>query len=199
MHESLSAKDGRLIWHPYTQAKTVPIPVVIASAQGCYLYTDTGKKLFDGISSWWVNSHGHCHPYINNAINQQLERLEHVMFANFTHEPAIKLAEHLVKVVPPGLSRVFFSDNGSTAVEVALKMAFQYWQHRGKDRPYFIALKHSYHGDTFGAMSVSERSIFTKPFWPLLFNVLWSESTCRSNITDSLSEAAITKQALQEL
>lgn len=198
MTNRLIQKDLEIIWHPYTQAQTAPAPIVIKRALGAYLYTHDGHRLFDGISSWWVNSHGHCHPHINQAIAKQAEELEHVIFASFTHEPAINLAEKLLSKLPAGLTRVFYSDNGSTAVEVALKMAYQYWQNRGQHRPYFVALEHSYHGDTFGAMAASERSVFTKPFWPLLFNVLKTPSTCTSQVDNNYSEKEITERALQE-
>jgi adenosylmethionine---8-amino-7-oxononanoate aminotransferase len=195
----LATRDQKLIWHPYTQSKIAPAPIVITRGSGSYLFTDTDKKLFDGISSWWTNAHGHCNPYISQAINEQLNKLEHVIFASFTHEPAVKLAELLVKAAPAGLARVFYSDNGSTAVEVALKMAYQYWHHQKQHRPYFIALEHSYHGDTFGAMSVSERGIFTKPFWPLLFDVIKTKSPCISQVTKELSAQIITERALENL
>lgn len=199
MEKTLVELDQQLIWHPYTQAQVAPLPIAITHAAGSYLYTESGHKLFDGISSWWTNSHGHCHPYINEAISRQAKKLEHVMFANFTHEPAIKLAQHLIEVAPKGLSRVFYSDNGATAVEIAIKMAFQYWHNKKQDRPYFIALEHSYHGDTFGAMAVSERSVFTKPFWPLLFNVIKTKSPCVSDVKADRTAADLTGAALTSL
>jgi adenosylmethionine---8-amino-7-oxononanoate aminotransferase len=199
MYETLSMRDQKIIWHPFTQAKIAPAPVAISKASGSYLYTDQGQKLFDGVSSWWTTVHGHCHPVINQAIRDQLEKLEHVIFSNFTHEPGVELGELLTGVLPKELKRVFYSDNGSTDVEVAIKMAYQYWQHRQQQRPYFIVLEHGYHGDTFGAMSISERSVFTKPFWPLLFNVIKTKSTCQSEITEDKSENEITKDALSHL
>lgn len=195
---NLIHRDQHVIWHPYTQAQTAKPPIAIKSAKGAYLYTQDGRRLFDGISSWWVNSHGHCHPHINQALARQAEQLEHVMFANFTHEPAISLAEQLLSLAPHGLSRVFYSDNGSTAVEVAIKMAYQYWIHQDQPRRTFIALEHGYYGDTFGAMAVSARSVFTKPFEPLLFKVLHSPSPCRSEI-GHLSEAELTARALTDM
>lgn len=196
---SLIEKDLKYIWHPYTQAAIAPAPLLIKSAQGAYLMSESHGKLFDGISSWWVNSHGHCHPHINQAIARQSEILEHVMFANFTHEPAVNLAAKLIEIAPKGLSRVFYSDNGSTAVEIALKMAFQYWQNRGEKRPHIISLSHAYHGDTFGAMAASERSVFTEPFWPLLFNVLKAPSTCVSEVNAEQSEIMISENALGKM
>lgn len=173
---SLADRDRRHLWHPYTQEKTAPVPVPIVRAKGVWLETEDGRKLLDGVSSWWVNTHGHSHPYINKAIAEQAETLEHVIFAGFTHEPAIRLSEKLVDVLPEGLNRVFYSDNGSTAVEVGLKMAYQYWRNKGEERGVIIALENGYHGDTVGAMSASDASAFTRPFERLLFDVKRAES-----------------------
>lgn len=168
----LITRDRRHLWHPYTQMRTAPPPLPIVRGEGVYLYTDDGRRVLDGISSWWVNIHGHSHPKLNEALSRQARELEHVLFAGCTHRPAIELAEQLVALLPAGLTRIFYSDNGSTAVEVALKMAAQYWWNRGaSERRVFVALHHAYHGDTFGAMSVSEASIFTEPFAPWLFPV----------------------------
>lgn len=168
----LSQRDQKVLWHPYTQMQTAPAPIPIVRAEGVYLYTDDGRKILDGTSSWWVNIHGHSRPYLNEALARQARELEHVIFAGFTHRPAVELAERLVSILPVGLTRIFYSDNGSTAVEAALKMAFQYWRNRGQDqRRTFITLEHAYHGDTVGAMSASEDSAFTQPFAPLLFKV----------------------------
>jgi adenosylmethionine-8-amino-7-oxononanoate aminotransferase len=165
-------RDRNLVWHPYTQMRTAPPPVPIVRGEGVYLYTDDGRRVLDGISSWWVNIHGHSHPRLNAALSAQAAQLEHVIFAGCTHPPAVDLAERLVGVLPPGLRRVFYSDNGSTAVEVALKMACQYWGNRGDSkRRSFVALHHAYHGDTVGAMSASAASVFTRPFAPMLFPV----------------------------
>ena len=169
---TLSDRDRACLWHPYTQMKVAPDPIPVVRGEGVWLYTEDGKRLLDGTSSWWVNIHGHSHPKLNEALATQARTLEHVMFAGVTHEPAVELAERLTSILPAGLGRIFYSDNGSTAVEAALKMAYQYWQNRGRrGRREFVALNHAYHGDTFGAMSVSEDSIFTKAFQPLLFNV----------------------------
>lgn len=171
--QTLAARDTRVVWHPYTQMRTSPPPIPIVRGEGVYLYTEDGRRLLDGFSSWWVTIHGHSHPRLNAALARQAAQLEHVVFANCTHAPAVELAERLVSVVPPGLTRVFYSDNGSTAVEVALKLAVQYWGNRGEhQRRRFIALHHAYHGDTVGAMSASEASLFTRPFEPLLFDVV---------------------------
>ena len=169
---SLVDRDKAVVWHPYTQMKTAAPPLAIVRGQGVYLYTEDGRQLLDGISSWWVNIHGHSHPRLNQAIAEQAKKIEHVIFAGATHEPAVELAERLVGILPAGLTRIFYSDNGSTAVEVAIKLAVQYWQNTGKpDRRRIVALRHAYHGDTIGAMSVSEESVFTQPFAPLLFPV----------------------------
>lgn len=169
---SLADRDRAALWHPYTQMLTAPAPVPVVRAKGVYLYTEDGRKILDGISSWWVNIHGHSHPKLNEALAAQAREMEHVLFAGFTHRPAVELAERLLAILPRGMSRVFYSDNGSTAVEVALKLAFQYWENRGERRRTFIALRHAYHGDTVGAMSVSEDSLFTRPFASMLFPVL---------------------------
>ena len=170
---NLVERDRKVLWHPYTQEKTAPLPVAIVRGEGVWLYAEDGRKILDGISSWWVNIHGHAHPFLNEALSKQANELEHAMFAGFTHKPAVELAEKLVAVTPENLTRVFYSDNGSTAVEVALKMAYQFWQNRGEpERKIFVALENAYHGDTFGAMSASDESSFTKPFQNLLFRVL---------------------------
>jgi adenosylmethionine-8-amino-7-oxononanoate aminotransferase len=169
---SLIERDRVHLWHPYTQMKTAPDPLPIVRGEGVYLYTEDGRRLLDGISSWLVNIHGHAHPRLNQALIEQAKQLEHVVFAGCTHVPAVELAERLVALLPPGLTRVFYSDNGSTAVEVALKLAHQYWRNLGQGhRRGFITLHHAYHGDTVGAMSVSEESVFTDAFRPLLFEV----------------------------
>jgi adenosylmethionine---8-amino-7-oxononanoate aminotransferase len=159
------------LWYPYTQAKTAPDPLKVKSGQGVWLELKTGERILDCISSWWVNLHGHAHPHIAEAIYQQAKCLEHVIFAGFTHDPAEQLAERLVSRLPSGLTRVFYSDNGSTAIEVALKMAYQYWANQGQPRTTFLAFEGAYHGDTFGAMAVGARSLFTQAFTPLLFDV----------------------------
>lgn len=165
-------RDRASLWHPYTQARTAPPPLVTTHAEGVYLYTEDGRRILDGISSWWVNIHGHSHPKLNEALAAQARELEHVMFAGCTHRPAVELAERLLQLLPEGLTRIFYSDDGSTAVEVALKLAFQYWRNRGQpQRRNFLALHHAYHGDTVGTMSVSEDSVFTRAFAPLLFSV----------------------------
>ena len=165
-------KDLKYIWHPYTQMKDCEIlpPLLIEKAKGIKLYDAGGNFYYDTISSWWCNVHGHNHPKIKAAIKKQLDSLEHVLFAGFTHKPAIILAEKLVSITPKSLTKVFFSDNGSTAVETALKMSFQYRRNIGeRQKTGFISLDNGYHGDTLGAMSVSGVEQFNKMFSPLLF------------------------------
>jgi adenosylmethionine-8-amino-7-oxononanoate aminotransferase len=169
---SWSKRDQSILWHPYTQMKTAEPPLAIIRGKGCTLFTETGRTLLDGISSWWVNLHGHSHPEITQRVSEQLAKLEHVLFAGFTHPPAIELAERVLKTLPGNQTRVFYSDNGSTSVEIGLKMALQFWSNRGfRQKIRIVALEGGYHGDTFGAMSVSGRSAFTTPFEPYLFPV----------------------------
>lgn len=164
-------RDKQAIWHPFTPLEGVADPLMIDHAEGVYLITEDGRKIIDAISSWWVNIHGHCHPKITEAIAEQAAKLEHVIFAGFTHQPAIELAEGLLSILPSNQSKIFYSDNGSTAVEVALKMTIQYWYNKGEERKKFIAIDGAYHGDTFGSMSVGERGDFTRPFFNHLFDV----------------------------
>ncbi len=160
------------IWHPFTQTALDPAPINITRASGAYLYTDDGRRLIDAISSWWVNIHGHGHPAITEAIAAQAGKLDHVLMAGFTHEAAETLACMLRKFLPPSLNHLFFSDDGSTAVEVALKIAVQYWANVGRaEKKAIVALDHAYHGDTVGAMSVGADSAFNEPFRSLLFPV----------------------------
>ncbi len=169
---SWSKRDQSILWHPYTQMKTADAPQAVVRAKGCTLFTETGETLLDGISSWWVNLHGHSHPEITRRVSEQLAILEHVLFAGFTHPPAIELAERLLRTLPANQTHVFYSDNGSTSVEIALKMALQFWTNHGvREKVRIVALEGGYHGDTFGAMSVSGRSAFTAPFEPYLFPV----------------------------
>jgi adenosylmethionine---8-amino-7-oxononanoate aminotransferase len=169
---SLVDRDRAVLWHPYTHMLTAPAPLPIVRAEGAWLYTEDGRRILDGISSWWVNIHGHSHPKLNAALAAQAGELEHVVFAGCTHRPAVELSERLIEILPHGLARVFYSDNGSTAVEVALKLAMQYWSNlRQPNRRTFITLHNAYHGDTVGAMSASEESVFTRAFSSILFPV----------------------------
>jgi adenosylmethionine---8-amino-7-oxononanoate aminotransferase len=168
---TLKEKDEKYIWHPYTQMQnTLPI-IPIKSGKGSLLYAEDGKSYIDAVSSWWTNMHGHAHPYIASKIAQQTEQLEHVIFAGFTHQPAVDLAEKLIEILPDNQAKIFYSDNGSTAVEVALKMVFQYFHNKADSKKIIIAFENAYHGDTFGAMSVSSRSAFTHAFDTFLFDI----------------------------
>lgn len=182
------------IWHPFTQKHIDPAPLRIIGAQGSHLYTDDGRQIIDAISSWWVNLHGHCHPHIANAIASQAVKLDHVLLAGFSHPAVEELTDKLHRFVPPRLSHVFYSDDGSTSVEVALKLAIQYWQNIGREeKQEIIALEHAYHGDTFGAMSVSADSGFTGPFHRLRFPVhrVHSAYCLRCPVGKHRSECAI--------
>ena len=159
------------IWHPFTQHAVFPDFLKIDSAAGAYLYAADGRKIIDAISSWWVITHGHCHPQLQQAAIRQIETLDQVIFAGYTHEPAERAGKLLKELNADGLDYVFFSDSGSTAVEVALKMALGYWHHLGIPRQRVVVLEHSYHGDTIGTMSVGERGVFNRPYDPLLFTV----------------------------
>lgn len=170
---NLSMRDRACIWHPFTQEKRVKDIIPIIKGEGAYVWDTAGKKHLDLISSWWVNLHGHAHPGIAQAIYKQACELEHVIFAGFTHQPAVELCEGLQQILPHSLTRFFFSDNGSTAVEVALKMAYQYWRNQGDEqRRYFISFEGGYHGDTFGAMSVGNKCGYHDAFQHLFFEVL---------------------------
>jgi adenosylmethionine-8-amino-7-oxononanoate aminotransferase len=167
----MSADKTSRIWHPFTQhALRSALPTAV-SADGAYISTSGGDRILDAISSWWVITHGHRHPRITAAIKAQVDKLDQVIFAEFTHEPAEQLAAKLVPLAPAGLAHVFFSDSGSTSVEVALKMSLGYWRHRGEPRHRIIAMSGAYHGDVIGAMSVGERGTFTESYEPLLFDV----------------------------
>ncbi len=168
---TLWERDQQAVWHPFTPLSESHKVISLASAKGCYLYTTDGRQILDAVSSWWVNLHGHSNEYIAQAVYEQAKQLEHVIFAGFTHEPAVRLAERLLQILPGSFSKIFYSDNGSTAVEVGLKMAFQYWYNQGISKKKVIAIEGAYHGDTFGAMSVGDRSPFTQAFFPYLFDV----------------------------
>ncbi len=172
--------DKPAIWHPFTQHGLGVPEIKIARAQGAYLYSDDGRAIIDAISSWWVNLHGHGHPHIARAIAEQAAKLDQVIFAGFTHEPAERLAAKLLGIAPRGLEHIFFSDSGSTAVEVAIKMAVGVWHNRGHPRRGVIALEHAYHGDMFGAMSVGQRGLFNAAYGPMLFDVSYLPFPARS-------------------
>ncbi|MDP6908999.1 MAG: adenosylmethionine--8-amino-7-oxononanoate transaminase, partial [Flavobacteriales bacterium] len=180
--------DQRSVWHPFTAVKEDTVNVPIVSGKGAWLTDADGKRYLDAISSWWVNLHGHSQPYIAEQVADQVRKLEHVMFAGFTHEPAVELASRLLEKMPEQFTKVFYSDNGSTAVEVALKMAFQYWFNLGEPRKKVIALQDAYHGDTFGAMAVGGRGVFSQPFDPFLFEVEFIPTPVEGREEDALKE-----------
>ncbi|MCK1296694.1 MULTISPECIES: adenosylmethionine--8-amino-7-oxononanoate transaminase [unclassified Bradyrhizobium] len=159
------------IWHPFTQHALQGEMTTVVRADGAYLHTADGRRIIDAISSWWVVTHGHCHPHIVSAIQEQAGKLNQIIFAGYTHDAAEELAAQLLKLAPRGLDYVFFSDSGSTSVEVALKMALGYWHNIGQQRRRIVVMQHSYHGDTVGAMSVGARGVFNAAYGPLLFDV----------------------------
>ncbi len=174
-----SARDRAVLWHPCTQMhdhETVPL-IPIHRGEGVWLYDFAGKRYLDAVSSWWTNLFGHANPRIGAALKQQLDTLEHVMLAGFSHQPAIELAEELVRVSPPGLTRVFYADNGSSAVEVALKMSFHYWRNFNRSsKTRFIALQGSYHGETLGALAITDIALYRETYAPLLLNPVFAPS-----------------------
>lgn len=185
---SLTSRDKKVIWHPYTQHELFPESIGIVKGKGSYLFDEKGRKYIDAFSSWWTCIHGHAHPYIAKKVSAQLKKLEHVVFAGFTHEPAITLAERLLKKLPKNQKRIFYSDNGSTAVEVAMKMSFQYWYNKGTPKTKIIAFRNSYHGDTFGAMSASERGAFSSPFQSHLFEVIFIDAPIKGKEDESIRQ-----------
>jgi adenosylmethionine-8-amino-7-oxononanoate aminotransferase len=170
----LVAADRAHLWHPFTQQRgwCAEEPLIVARAEGTTLIDTAGRRYLDGVSSLWCNVHGHRHPRIDAAVREQLERVAHSTMLGLSHRPGVELARRLVELAPPGLRRVFYSDSGSAATEVALKMAFQYWQQRGEPRTRFIALKDAYHGDTLGSVSVGGIDLFHSLYRPLLFDTL---------------------------
>jgi len=193
---SLTERDLKVIWHPYTQMKTAAPPVPIVRGAGALLFDESGKQYIDAVSSWWVNIHGHAHPYIAKKVAEQLQKLEHVIFAGFTHEGAVELAERLLTHLPYNQQKAFYSDNGSTAIEVAIKMCLQYWNNKGHQRTKILAFNNAYHGDTFGAMAVSGRSAFTKAFDSLLFEVEFIDTPNKENIQSLKSHISHLKSEL---
>ncbi|HYI76402.1 MAG TPA: adenosylmethionine--8-amino-7-oxononanoate transaminase [Chryseolinea sp.] len=180
--DSLNELDRKNIWHPFTSLEAEEDPILIERGEGIYLHAHDGRKIIDAVSSWWVNLHGHGHPIIAKAVAMQAQKLEHVIFAGFTHEPAIHLSKNLLSILPQNQIKVFFSDNGSTAVEVALKMAFQFWHNqRISHKKKVVAMRGAYHGDTFGSMSVGERGLFTAPFSSYLFDVEYIDFPTSNN------------------
>src|SRR5205809_591332 len=153
---NLTERDSKYVWHPFTQQKNMPVPLAITKAEGSFIFDENGNGYIDAISSWWVNIHGHAHPYIAEKMYEQALQLEHIIFAGFTHEPAVDLAEKLLKILPGEFSKIFYSDDGSTSTEVAIKMAIQYWWNKEQEpgskkqeiRNKILAFTNSYHGDT---------------------------------------------------
>ncbi|MEI8136922.1 MAG: adenosylmethionine--8-amino-7-oxononanoate transaminase [Bacteroidota bacterium] len=179
---SIQEKDKQFVWHPFTHQLTANPPINIVKGEGVYFFDENGNKYIDAISSWWVNLHGHCNPYISKKVSEQLFQLEHSIFSDFTHEPAVNLAERLLQHLPKNQSKIFYSDNGSTAVEVALKMTLQYWHNQKINKTLFIAFENAYHGDTFGGMSVGARNVFNNAFENSLFNVAHIPLPTKENI-----------------
>ena len=186
--QTLQEKDKQYIWHPYTALVPAADPIPVVKGEGVYLTDEAGNRYIDAVSSWWVTIHGHAHPYIARKIYEQAQQLEQVIFTRFTHRPAVELAEILVNLLPAGFSKIFYSDNGSTCVEVAVKMALQYWWNKTPaaghipQRTKIIALNRGYHGDTFGAMSLSDRGVFTRAFRDKLFDVVFIDPPDADNI-----------------
>ncbi|HAW24440.1 MAG TPA: adenosylmethionine--8-amino-7-oxononanoate aminotransferase BioA, partial [Pseudomonas sp.] len=173
LNDSWMQRDLSVLWHPCTQMKDhEQLPLIpIRRGEGVWLEDFDGKRYLDAVSSWWVNVFGHSNPRINQRIKDQLDQLEHVMLAGFSHQPVVELSERLVSITPPGLDRVFYTDNGSTGIEVALKMSFHYWRNIGRsDKQRFVTLTNSYHGETVAAMSVGDVALFTDTYKPLLLD-----------------------------
>jgi adenosylmethionine-8-amino-7-oxononanoate aminotransferase len=200
---NLIERDKKFVWHPFTQQKNMIAPLAIKNAKGSYLFDENDNAYIDAISSWWVNIHGHADPYIAQKIYEQALQLEHIIFAGFTHEPAVTLAERLIKILPGEFAKIFYSDDGSTSTEVAIKMAIQYWWNCNVNRELpnvneekrnkILAFNNAYHGDTFGAMSVSDRSVFTLAFHDILLDVIFIDVPDEQNI-NSIKEQIIKHQ-----
>jgi adenosylmethionine-8-amino-7-oxononanoate aminotransferase len=169
---NLTDRDRQYLWHPYTQHKTAALPIAIKRGKGALLWDENNKEYIDAIASWWVNPYGHSNTFIADAIYKQLTTLEHVLFGGFTHEPAILVAEKLMEILPKNQQKIFFSDNGSTAVEVAIKVALQYFFNKGEKKTTIIAFENAFHGDTFGAMAASGISFFVDAFQGMFIDVV---------------------------
>ncbi len=176
------------IWYPYSAVTSGDNYIKVDSAKGVYLYTPDGRKILDAVSSWWVNLHGHSNEYIAQKIYEQALKLEHVIFSGFTHDPAIRLAERLLNILPPNQKKMFYSDNGSTAVEVAIKMSLQYWHCKGEAKKKAVAIKGAFHGDTFGAMSVSGRGVFNQEFSEWMFETVYIDFPSEEKEMDCLEQ-----------
>ena len=185
----LLKKDKAYVWHPFTQMQTAPEPLELVRAKNTSLFTADGKEYIDCNSSWWVNVHGHGNEHIGNAINEQFKQIDHAIFAGATHPKAVELAERIVQLLPNPLAKVFFSDNGSTAIEVALKMVFQYWHNKNQPKKRTLALDGAYHGDTFGAMAVGQRGYFNQPFEHFFFDVDFIDFPTKDNEEELILQA----------
>ncbi|MBB78868.1 MAG: adenosylmethionine--8-amino-7-oxononanoate transaminase [Crocinitomicaceae bacterium] len=186
---SILEKDKKYVWHPFTQHFNSEELLEIVKAEGVFLYDSSGKKYIDANSSWWVNIHGHGNKYIGEAIVEQFNKIDHIVFAGLTHLKAVELAKRITKILPTEMEKVFFSDNGSTSVEIGLKMIIQYWHNKGIKKNRFLAMRGSYHGDTFGAMSIGQRGYFNVPFEPFFFDVDYIDFPNKFNEDSILSHS----------
>ncbi|MDP3292667.1 MAG: adenosylmethionine--8-amino-7-oxononanoate transaminase [Sulfuricurvum sp.] len=196
----ISTRDLSVLWHPCTQMKdheTIPL-IPIAKGDGVYLEDFEGNRTIDAISSWWVNLFGHCNPYINQKIKEQLDRLEHVILAGFTHEGIVRLSERLVALSPKGLTRCFYADNGSSAIEVALKMSYHSHKNKGEERGLFVSLRESYHGETLGALSIGDVALYKETYEPLLIRSIQTPSPINQSIEAALEAAKSLESLLKE-
>ncbi len=196
----MAERDLKVVWHPCTQMKdheTLPM-TPISKGEGVYLEDFEGNRCIDAVSSWWVNLFGHCNPYINQKIKEQLERLEHVILAGFTHEGVIRLSERLVALSPEGLTRCFYADNGSSAIEVALKMSYHAHRNRGEERPLFVSLSESYHGETLGALAVGDVALYKETYEPLLIRSVTTPSPSDQSVEAAYEAAEAFEKLLME-
>ncbi len=189
--KKLSERDQRYLWHPLTQHKTHPGMLGITSAKGVFLHSEEGHSYIDAIASWYTCMYGHCNDFIIDRVQDQMRQLDQVVFSGFTHKPAIELAEALAKILPANQQKFFFSDNGSTAVEVAIKMAIQYHFNKGEKRNIMLALEEGFHGDTFGAMSVSGLSVYNGAFEDFFIKVIRLPRPTEDNIEELLHKAEV--------
>lgn len=193
----LSERDQKHIWHPLTQHQTAQLPIGIVKAKGALFWDEDGKEYIDGIASWYTAMYGHCNEHIVAAVSKQMKELDFVMFSGFTHEPAVQLSEKLMEILPGNQQKIFFNDNGSTAVEAAIKMALQYHHNAGDKRDTLIAFEDGFHGDTFGAMSASGLSSYNGPFEDFLLKVIRIPTPQKDNLAEVLQklETAIAKNS----